>query len=129
MKKDFQTWHLNKSNLHENKERPFFHEREIWFTSVGVNIGFEQDGNGERFMRPVIVIKKFNNEVCWCLPLTNNLKKGKYYFPFKFSKEKVSTAILSQLRLMDSKRFQYKIGDMKEEDFIEIKRKLTQFFA
>ena len=56
MKKDFQTWHLNKSNLHENKERPFFHEREIWFTSVGVNIGFEQDGNGE-IHRPVIVIK------------------------------------------------------------------------
>lgn len=129
MQKDFQNWHTDKGNLHENKTRPFFHEREIWFASVGVNIGFEQDGNGKRFLRPIIVIKKFNNEVCWVLPLTKNGKKGKYYFPLKFSSNKTSTAILSQLRLVDSKRFQYKIGDIGEKDFVEVKRKLTQFLT
>lgn len=126
MKKDFQSWHNEKSSLHNDKIRPFFHEREVWFASIGLNIGFEQDGRGESFLRPVIILKKFNNEVCWGVPLTKNQKKGKYYFQFKLKDKEVSTAILSQIRLVDSKRLQYKIGDMVENDFTEIKRKITQ---
>ena len=60
MKKDFQHWHNEKSNLHEEKIRPFFHKREVWSASVGINVGFEQDGRGEQFLRPVLVLKKFN---------------------------------------------------------------------
>ncbi|MBI2046434.1 MAG: type II toxin-antitoxin system PemK/MazF family toxin [Parcubacteria group bacterium] len=130
MKKDFDNWHKEKSNLHQEKIRPFFHEREIWFASVGINIGFEQDGRGDQFLRPVIILKKFNNEVLWGIPLTKNQKKGEYYFQFKFlSEEKMSTAILSQIRLIDSKRLQYKIGDVKEDNFIELKRKIMQLLA
>ena len=127
-KKDFQEWHTEKSDLHEHKVRAFFHEREVWFASLGVNVGFEQDGRGNQFLRPVIVLKKFNNEVLWCLPLTKNQKKGKYYFAFELNGE-VSTAILSQIRLVDAKRLQYKIGDMTPEKFVEIKEKLKQLLA
>ena len=128
MGKDFKEWHTEKSDLHENKVRAFFHEREVWFASIGVNIGFEQDGRGDKFLRPAIILKKFNNEVLWCIPLTKNQKKGKYYFSFKLN-DGVSTAILSQIRLIDSKRLQYKIGDLTEEDFTQIKEKLKQFLA
>ncbi len=128
MKKDFQNWHNQKSNLHEEKIRPFFHEREVWVASVGINVGFEQDGRGKQFLRPVLILKKFNNEVLWCLPLTKNQKKGKYYFSFELKGE-VSTAILSQIRLIDAKRLQYKIGDMSEGDFSKIKEKLTRFLV
>ena len=125
MKKDLQEWNSGKIDIHENKERPFFHEREVWFTSLGLNIGFEQDGRGEKFLRPVVVVKKFNNSVCWCVPLTKSQKNGKYYFPFKL-KEKISTAILSQIRLIDCKRLQYKIGDIDENGFKKLKTKITQ---
>jgi mRNA interferase MazF len=128
MNKDFKEWHNEKGDLHENKVRAFFHEREVWFASVGLNIGFEQDGRGDSFLRPVIVLKKFNNEVLWCIPLTKNQKKGKYYFSFSLGEE-VSTAILSQIRLIDSKRLQYKIGDMTMRDFVEVKEKLKQLLA
>ena len=128
MKKDFQNWHNKKSNLHEEKIRPFFHEREVWSASVGVNVGFEQDGRGDQFLRPVLILKKFNNEVLWCLPLTKNQKKGKYYFSFELKGE-VSTVILSQIRLIDAKRLQYKIGDMSGRDFDKIKEKLTRFLV
>lgn len=50
MKKNYEKWHTDKSKLHEGKERPFFHEREVWFASVGLNIGFEQDGKHETFL-------------------------------------------------------------------------------
>ena len=129
MKKDFQTWHKDKSNIHEDKERPYFHEREIWFTSLGANIGFEIDGKGEKFMRPIIVVKKFNNESLWGLPLTKNPKKSKYYFSFSFRENQLSTANLSQVRLIDSKRLQYKIGDIHEKDFVKVKEKLRQLLA
>ena len=126
--KNFKDWNIEKSDLNENKVRAFFHEREVWFASIGVNIGFEQDGRGDKFLRPAIILKKFNNEVLWCVPLTKNQKKGKYYFSFKLNNG-VSTAILSQIRLIDSKRLQYKIGDLAEEDFTQIKEKLKQFLA
>ncbi|MDO8183627.1 MAG: type II toxin-antitoxin system PemK/MazF family toxin [bacterium] len=129
MEKDFKDWHIKKSQLHHDKIRPFFHEREVWFTSLGANIGFEQDGRGDRFLRPVLILKKFNNEVCWCLPLTKNQKKNKYYFSFKFKDNEVSTVILSQIRLIDSKRLQYKLGDIDEVDFKVVKEKLKQFLT
>ncbi len=128
MNKDFAEWHTQKSDLQENKERAFFHVREIWFATLGLNVGFEQDGRGDKFLRPVVVLKKFNNEVLWCIPLTKNEKKGKYYFPFTLN-EKISTAILSQIKLVDSKRLQYKIGDIAEKDFDELKEKLRQLLA
>src|SRR3989344_6262420 len=126
MAKEFKKWHSEKEDLHEHKQRPFFHEREVWFASLGVNIGFEQDGRGDKFLRPVIVTRKFNNEVLWILPLTKNIKKGKYYIQISISdNNELSTVILSQIRLLDSKRLQYKIGDISVDGLKEIKKRLA----
>ncbi|MDQ5949037.1 MAG: mRNA interferase MazF [Patescibacteria group bacterium] len=127
MNKNFKDWFTEKNDLHKNKVRAFFHEREVWFASVGANIGFEQDGKHERFLRPVVIVKKFNNEVCWSVPTTKKDKKGKYYFKFEYKEGEFTIAVLSQLRLIDSKRLDYKIGVMKETDFIEMKKRLTSF--
>ena len=128
MNKDFRKWHTKKELLHKEKVRPFFHEREVWFCTLGVNIGFEQDGSGGEFLRPALVIKKFNNEVFWGLPLTKNLKKSKYYYQFFIEGQpEMSTAILSQMRLVDAKRLQYKMGDVSKKDLREIKKRLVEF--
>ena len=129
MKKDFQEWHKEKSILDEDRVRPFFHEREIWFASLGANIGFEEDGKGKEFRRPVIVLKKFNNESLWAIPVTRKSKNGKYYFAFKLEGRGFNTAILSQLRLIDAKRLQYKIGFIEQKDYEEIKQKLKLLIA
>ncbi len=99
MEKDFEKWHIQKMGLHENKSRAFFSEREIWFATLGVNIGFEQDGKGEDFLRPVIVLKKFNKEVFLSVPITKIKKVGNYYFQFVYKEVESRTAILSQIRL------------------------------
>ncbi len=130
MKKDFKKWHNKKSEIHNDKIRPFFHEREIWFSSLGENIGFEQDGSGTDFLRPVLVLKKFNNEVIWALPLTRTEKTGKYYLRISLivdgskTDKNPSVIILSQLRLIDAKRLQYKAGTVNEDEFIKIKEAL-----
>jgi len=131
MKKDFQKWMRLKSGIHNDKIRPFFHEREVWFSSLGENIGFEQDGSGENFMRPVLILRKFNNEVIWVLPLTRTDKTGKYYFRISSvdgtdnAGSRASVVILSQIRLVDAKRLQYKIGNVEESEFEKIKEALV----
>lgn len=123
MKKDFKVWHNKKSRIDEVENRPSFHEREIWYCAIGVNVGFEQDGGGKDFLRPVIVFKKFNNEIFWALPLTHTQKDTKYYFQFIFQGNTQSAAILSQVRLVDGRRLSHKIGDISEEDFEKLAKK------
>ena len=62
MEKDFDRWNINKKRLHSQNVLHFYHEREIWWCSLGVNIGFEQDGTGKNFDRPVIVVRGFNKK-------------------------------------------------------------------
>ena len=116
--KDFSEWHKIKAIIHHDKERPHFHEREIWFCSLGANV-----------LRPVIVLRKFNNEVCFAVPLTRNQKKGIHYFNFTYMNNLISTAILSQARLIDAKRLEYKSGNISETDFKQLKQKLKQLLA
>ena len=123
MKKDFQIWHREKSGIHAEKERPFFREGEVWFAALGANIGFEQDGSGSEHLRPVVIIRKFNNEIFWAIPLTRTLKNAPFYFSFELNGEQ-STAILSQVRLVDAKRLFYQTGTVQAEDMAEMKKRL-----
>ena len=79
MKKDFQKWHNQKTRINAGANRPGFHGREIWSCALGVNVGFEQDGGGKDFLRPVIIFKKFNNEIFWGIPLTHTKKNTQFY--------------------------------------------------
>ena len=47
MEKDFDKWNESKKVIHHNNEDKFYHEREVWWCSLGINIGFEQDGKDE----------------------------------------------------------------------------------
>ena len=124
MKKDFKEWHHKKEAIEHGQERPHFHIRDIWYCALGVNVGFEQDGRGEDYLRPVVIVRKFNNEVFWGIPLTRTDKKSKYYFAFKFRDGIESMAILSQIRLIDAKRLSHHLGVISEADFVQLTKKL-----
>lgn len=123
MKKDFLPWFKKKTEMHHEKARPHFREGEVWFSALGMNVGFEQDGNGTRYLRPIAIIRKFNNEICWGVPLTRTKKDSEFYFSFELAGE-MSTAILSQIRLVDAKRLFYRAGIMRDEDVAEMKKRL-----
>ena len=130
MEKNYQIWTPLKETLHNYMgSRLSFNEREIWHCHVGENIGFEQDGCGESFLRPMVVIKKFNNEIFWGVPLTRTHKTLPFYFSFvpnliSEDSPAESTAILSQLRLVDAKRLRRRIGYISEQDLSLLKQKL-----
>jgi mRNA interferase MazF len=139
MQKDFDGWNAKKKALDGDvSPRVFVHERELWFANLGVNIGFEQDGRGAEAMRPILVIRKFNNEVLWGIPLTRTEKPNNPYyhtFPYTPSPEhengplRHSTVILSQLRLIDAKRLRYKIGTISRDAFEIVKEKTRQLLV
>jgi len=126
--KDFTQWSKRKTEIN-NQKRLYFHQNEIWFCHIGINIGFEQDGKGQEFIRPVIIFKKFNNETLWAIPLSKqepSNKNSKYYYSFSFIENITSCANLSQLRLVDSQRLVRKIGNISTEDSIKLKEKLKE---
>lgn len=125
--KDFNRWNEQKKKIHAREGEVFFHEREIWWCSLGVNIGFEQDGTNELFERPMLVIKKFNRDVLWVLPLTRSSKENRYYVPITVG-DSNSAVILSQLRLISSKRLQRYMHKLPQGQFKQIIRLVQQFF-
>jgi hypothetical protein len=62
--KQFEDWSKEKQNIEifAPKTLPF-REKEIWWCSIGINIGDEQDGKNELFERPVLILRKFNNKI------------------------------------------------------------------
>ncbi|MDR0299066.1 MAG: hypothetical protein LBI13_03170 [Streptococcaceae bacterium] len=47
--KEFDFWNNEKKHLN-NREKAFYvKEREIWYCSLGVNVGYEIDGKHEQF--------------------------------------------------------------------------------
>lgn len=123
----FIEWTKLKIRLHINVNEPvYFREGEIWWTSLGMNIGFEQDGKHETFERPALVLKKFGKNILWVLPMTSKQKTGKHYYRLTY-KGKNSFILLSQLRMISSKRLLRKIWTLSKSDFVEVKKCIKNF--
>lgn len=127
MEKDFDGWNKAKQQTHASSNGTFFHEREVWWCSLGVNIGFEQDGKNDLYERPVLIVKKFNRDVLWVVPLTSTRKQNKYYFSLS-SGEHGSVVILSQLRLISSKRLRRRMFKLPQKRFEKIVKEIKQLF-
>ena len=123
MEENFDKWNQIKQKTQNMEETIFFKERDIFWAKLGKNIGFEQDGKGEEFTRPVIIIKKYTPNMVLVVPLSRTLRDGSFFFQFQF-KEKISTALLVQNRMLSSKRLVKKIGKIDELNFKILKEKL-----
>jgi mRNA interferase MazF len=122
--KDFDGWNEVKKQVDFSENKPIFYEREIWHCKIGINVGYEQNGVGLDFVRPVLVFKKFNQRVFWAIPLTKTIKNLPFYFTFMANNASdSSTAILSQIRLIDSKRLLNKVSDISLINFETLKEK------
>ena len=84
MQKDFDGWNNLKKKIDDKNstelKKIFCREREIWFCSIGLNVGSEQNGRNESFERPVLIFKKVSAETFLVLPLTSNIVPcGRYH--------------------------------------------------
>jgi len=103
-------------------------ERDVVFVHMGQNIGFEQNGKGEEFLRPVVVMKVFNRRLFLGLPLTTKDKEGDFFEEMVYKKGEdyiKNTAILIQTRSFDAKRVKYKSGVVEKDVFEYLAEKLS----
>lgn len=129
MQNDFDSWNELKKKIDEenNQTDRFPKEGEVWMSAFGKNIGFEQNGSGDNFSRPVLIIKKFNNLMFWSLPLSTKQKDFDFYYNFTDHNDKKVSAILAQLKLLSLKRLKRKLYDISDNDVEKIKVRLRKF--
>lgn len=124
--KNFDNWNKKKKLLDEaTVQPPYFKEKEIWWLSIGVNVGFEEDGKDSNFVRPVLVIKKFNRNIFLGIPLSTKIKNNIYYVKITHQNKNIS-AMISQIKTFSSKRILNKIGALDNEDFDLVMGKIKE---
>lgn len=119
-----QEWSSVKQITEDNNKKVYFKERDIFWLKVGENIGYEQNGKGDKFQRPVLVLKRYSDDMFLGVPLSTTPRDGSFFYQFSFIDGEISTALLVQHRLFSSKRFIKKIGKINKNDFEELKQKL-----
>ncbi len=123
--KDFDFWNVKKKSLHfSTNVNIYFQEQEIWWCSLGINIGVEVDGRHDSFERPVLIFRKFNSEMFWGLPVTAKNKVGKFYYNFILHKRE-QTIIMSQIKALSSRRLIRRLGKLSDKQFLMIKKIFT----
>ena len=126
--KDFDTWNQLKKNINATDRGIFFYENEIWWTSIGANVGYEQDGKGDAFARPVFICKKINDFMFLGIPLTRVLKEDAAHVPFYFNYD-FNTAIISQISMYDRRRLIRRMGSVSEYLSLKIKKAVRTFIG
>jgi mRNA interferase MazF len=126
MLQNFLDWIKVKFHIHSKEKRPlYFNEREIWWCQFGQNIGDEQNGKGVNFMRPVIIIRKFNKNICLVVPTSSVLKTNQFYHEIEYKNQKYS-ALISQIRTIDVKRLKGKIARLDSTEFENLKTSILE---
>jgi mRNA interferase MazF len=127
--KKFDEWGTQKKKIdsHEIQDSLYVKEREVWWISVGVNVGAEIDGKNELFERPVLIFRKVGREQFYGLPLTSKEKSGPFYRLVHYG-DSAGNVCLSQLRVFSSKRLIRKIDVVNETEFANLQETFARFF-
>lgn len=134
--KDFDKWNSSKKLVNTNIREVFGYPREVWWCSLGVNIGAEIDGKNENFERPVIIMRVYNKEMMFVLPTTGRAKEDKFHMPIEIDAVDQKTGEvyrktvyikLTQARVISNKRLIRKVDVINEEDFGKIQNAFKDF--
>jgi len=127
MKKDFDTWNVVKKKT--NVEHPrLYTVREIWWCRLGVNVGTEQDGGDRLFIRPVVILRAFGPDTLMIVPLTTSERLHPLRIPVGVIQGEKASALLSQLRVVDTRRLIEKVGFLDKEIFTQLRKAARKLF-
>ncbi len=114
--KDYETWMKKKTEIEAQNRILSFQKREIWWCSLGLNIGTEVDGKNEKFERPVLILKLYNKSSLLVLPLTTKKHLDEFHLNIHV-KQKVFRLKLAQARVVSSKRLLRYVDTVSEVTF------------
>lgn len=126
--KRFLEWIGLKERLHNKAPKvPHVKEGEIWWVSIGENIGSELNGKSYQFSRPMIVLKKLSHSFYYCVPTSTKIKNGSWYVPLR-QKEIQMVACLHQSRSIDYRRLYSKLGQLDETDMRRVREQFGKLY-
>ena len=123
---EFDKWNEIKKKINAMKKDINLKNGNIYLISLGQNIANENNGKGELFLRPVLVLRKLGHNYFIGIPLTSQKKSGNYFFEFKY-KDKLSYAMFNQIRTFNAKRILKYHGKIKKDDFDKLKEEFKKF--
>lgn len=121
----FDNWNKLKQKVHNSEIKEFYvNPKEIWYIHKWINIWFESNWKWEDFKRPVLVLKKLWS-LFFVISMTTKWKNNRYYFKLSNTYfEKDSYITLSQVFVVDKKRFFEYIWEISWSDFWKVKKEL-----
>ena len=120
MEKDFDTWNEQKKVLDTSGKVAFFRRREIHWCRMGLNVGYEQNGKGSEYQRPVLVIRKLGKYTFLGIPITTKIKSGFIYQGFYLSNGEKRIAVIGQVRTFDARRLTMYVDTLAPKEFFPI---------
>src|SRR3989338_9450941 len=129
MQKDFDKWNNLKKIFEKENRELFAHPREVWWCSLGVNLGAEIDGKNDSFERPVLVISVYSRETMFVLPITSKEKDDKFHYKIFVKIKNIKTGEyeekpvwvkLTQARVISNKRLLRKVDLISMDNFSKI---------
>lgn len=129
MEKDFDNWNTLKKIFQKENRELFAHPREVWWCSLGVNLGAEIDGKNDSFERPVLVINVYSKETMFVLPITSREKNDKFHYKIFIKIKDAKTGKLqgkpvwiklTQARVISNKRLLRKVDVISVDSFANI---------
>jgi len=121
MRKDFDKWNEIKKRTDVEQAR-LYTVREMWWCRFGVNIGTEQNGDEEKFLRPALILRSFGADACLVAPLTTSTRKHPLRVAIGLVDGREARANLSQIRVVDTRRLVEKIGFLEKDIFAGIRK-------
>lgn len=127
MTKNFNDWNNFKIKLDslDDSKIPFFNEGEVWWASVGLNVGYEVYGKDSAFARPLLILKKTSRYMFIGVPFTKYQKPNRpFWYPFPYKGEQGSLMI-DQMCGFDGRRLLGKMGTISNKDLMQIKQTIS----
>lgn len=106
MKEKYDNWNKLKQEINILEQKEFYvKEREVWYIHNWMNIWFESNWKWEDFKRPVLVLKKVG-ALFFIATMTTKWKDNRFFYKLDndcFGKDSYVT--LSQVKIIDKRRF------------------------
>jgi len=126
--KRFLAWIGLKERLHIiDHKPPLVSQGDIWWVSIGENVGSEVNGKSDLFSRPVIIFKKLAHGFYFVIPTTTQVREGSWYVAFRQHKRDMA-ACLHQARTIDFRRLSSKLGMLDDNDFARVKKGFSSLY-
>lgn len=122
-RKDFLGWAKVAEEVERRGLRDDIKVGAVYWMNIGVGIGSEEVGKGERFTRPALVLEKLNERMAFVIPITSQSQRGQGYKEIVVA-GKTEFLMLCQARPVDVLRIE---GFIDEVAFKELEEILRQY--